>query len=154
MRKQHAIDCLLRATEGMDLPNLVLRSDNGSQFSSSAFMESMKALGIRQEFIANSTPEQQGHIESFHSTLKTEYIWVHGVRQLRGSCRIHAACIQRLQQCKTPCSNRLFDTKRVLHELEEAACAGGGHIKSKRQKVIVKTGVHSTQAILLTHSQT
>ena len=37
-------------------------------------MNSVKALGIRQEFIANSTPEQQGHIESFHSTLKTEYI--------------------------------------------------------------------------------
>ena len=38
-------------------------------------MNSVKALSIRQEFIANSTPEQQGHIESFHSTLKTEYIW-------------------------------------------------------------------------------
>ena len=75
MRKQHAIDCLLRATEGRDLPNLVLRSDNGSQFSSSAFIGSVKALGIKQEFIANSTPEQQGHIESFHGTLKTEYIW-------------------------------------------------------------------------------
>ena len=75
MRRQHAIDCLLKATEGRDLSNLVLRSDNGSQFSSGAFMESVKALGIRQEFIANSTPEQQGHIESFHSTLKTEYIW-------------------------------------------------------------------------------
>ncbi len=75
MRRQHAIDRLLKATEGRDLSNLVLRSDNGSQFSSSEFMESVKALGIRQEFIANSTPEQQGHIESFHSTLKTEYIW-------------------------------------------------------------------------------
>lgn len=58
-----------------DLFNLVLRSDNSSQFSSSAFMESVKALDICQEFIPNSRPEQQEHIESFHSTLKTEYIW-------------------------------------------------------------------------------
>ena len=74
-RRLHAIDCLLNATEGSDLSSLVLRSDNGSQFSSSAFMESVKALGISQEFMANSTSEQQGHIESLHSTLKTEYIW-------------------------------------------------------------------------------
>ena len=75
MRRQNAIDCLLKATEGRNLSNLVLRSDNGSQFSSSAFMNSVKAPGIRQEFIQVSTPEQQGHIESFHSTLKTAYIW-------------------------------------------------------------------------------
>ena len=31
--------------------------------------------GRRQEFIQVSTPEQGGRIESFHSTLKTEYIW-------------------------------------------------------------------------------
>jgi putative transposase len=74
MRRQHAIDCLFNATEGRDLFNLVLRPDNGSQFSSSAFMVSVKALGMSQEFIANSTPEQQGHVESFHSTLKNEYI--------------------------------------------------------------------------------
>ncbi|MCL4318089.1 MAG: integrase core domain-containing protein [Candidatus Thermoplasmatota archaeon] len=76
MRRQHAIDCLLKATEGRELSNPVLRSDNGSHFSSSAFMESVNALGIRQEFIANSTPEQQGPVESFHSTLKTEYMWL------------------------------------------------------------------------------
>ena len=64
-----------RSEGSRDLSNLVLRPDNGSQFSSIAFMYSLKAPGIRQEFIANSTPEQQGHIESFHSTLKTIYIW-------------------------------------------------------------------------------
>ena len=57
------------------MSDLVLRSDNGSQFPSSAFMNSVKEPGMGEEFIANSTPEQQGHIESFHSTLKTEYIW-------------------------------------------------------------------------------
>ena len=56
MRRQHAIDCLLKATEGRNLSNLVLRLDNGSQFSSSAFKNSVKAPGIRQEFVANSTP--------------------------------------------------------------------------------------------------
>ena len=36
---------------------------------------SVNALGISKEFIANSTPEQQWHMESFHRTLKTGYIW-------------------------------------------------------------------------------
>ena len=42
MRRQHAINCLLKATIARDLSNFVLRSDNGSQFSSSAFMHSIK----------------------------------------------------------------------------------------------------------------
>ena len=43
------------------------------------FMEGGKqALGIRQEFIWKHTYEQNGHIESFHGTLKREYVWPHG----------------------------------------------------------------------------
>ena len=65
----------MKAVDGRDPMHLMLRSDNGPQFTSDEFMDSVTALGIKQEFIAVSTPEQQGHIESFHSTLKTEYIW-------------------------------------------------------------------------------
>ena len=54
---------------------LTLRCDNGSQYRSVAFRESMKALGIKIEFIYYNTPEQNGHIESFHKTLKKEYLW-------------------------------------------------------------------------------
>ena len=75
MRRRNAIDSRVKAVDGVDATQLMLRSDNGSQFSSSAFMYSVKAPGIRQEFIQVSTPEQQGHIESLHSTLKTECIW-------------------------------------------------------------------------------
>ena len=58
-----------------DISNLTLRCDNGSQYRSKAFRESMKALGIKLEFIYYNTPEQNGHIESFHKTLKKEYLW-------------------------------------------------------------------------------
>lgn len=75
MRKHDAIDSLVKAADGRDTTQLMLRSDNGSQFTSDEFMDSVKALGIRQEFIRVNTPEQDGHIESFHSTLKTEYVW-------------------------------------------------------------------------------
>ena len=55
--------------------NVRLRTDRGPQYESEAFKKSMKVLGLKQEFIAVNTPEQNGHMESFHKTLKREYIW-------------------------------------------------------------------------------
>ena len=52
-----------------------LRTDHGSQYGSRAFKESMRVLQVKQEFIAVNTPEQNGHMESFHKTLKREYVW-------------------------------------------------------------------------------
>ena len=92
MRKHNAIDSLVNTVDGKNQMQLRLHSDNSSQFSSGEFMESVKVLGIRKEFIANSTPEQQGHFQSFHSTLiKTEYI-----RPMEfGKYEEAAECIQR-----------------------------------------------------------
>jgi putative transposase len=52
-----------------------LRTYRGPQYEGEAFKESMKILRVRQEFTAVNTPEQNGHMESFHKTLKREYIW-------------------------------------------------------------------------------
>ena len=63
------------ATAGPDLPGLTLRVDNGIQYTSREFRASMATLGITLEYIYVNTPEQNGHIESFHKTLKKEYVW-------------------------------------------------------------------------------
>jgi putative transposase len=55
--------------------NLVIRTDNGSQYTSKAFRKSLSVFGLKLEHIYYNTPEQNGHIESFHKTLKKEYIW-------------------------------------------------------------------------------
>ena len=47
-----------------------------ARYGSDAFKRSMKLLGVKQEFIAINTPEQNGHLESFHKTLKREYVWI------------------------------------------------------------------------------
>jgi len=57
-----------------------IRADNGTQYTSNAFRKSMSVLGIKLEHIACNTPEQNGHIESFHKTLKKEYIWPYDFR--------------------------------------------------------------------------
>jgi len=56
--------------------NLVLRTDNGPQYISREFSYTVKVLGITSEYIQNHTPEDNGDIESFHNSLKTDYIWV------------------------------------------------------------------------------
>ena len=72
-----AIDSITNAVaaERPDRPELRIRTDNGSQYTSNDFRRAVSVLGIRHEFIWKNTPEQNGHIESFHKTLKKEYIW-------------------------------------------------------------------------------
>lgn len=64
------------AVEKPDCSKLRLRTDNGNQYTSNDFRRAVSALGIgKHEFIWKNTPEQNGHVESFHKTLKKEYIW-------------------------------------------------------------------------------
>ena len=56
------------------VPGLRLRADNCPQYISRKFQEPMQVLEIRHEFIWKYTPEQNGHVESFHGTLKREYV--------------------------------------------------------------------------------
>ena len=54
---------------------LILRTDNGPQYIFHEFRNSMKLPGIKLEYIQKHTPEDNGDIESFHNSIKTDYIW-------------------------------------------------------------------------------
>jgi putative transposase len=70
-----AIENALVTHKGIVPENLVIRTDNGSQYTSKAFRKSLSVFRLKLEHIYYNTPEQNGHIESFHKTLKKEYIW-------------------------------------------------------------------------------
>ncbi|MEO5583282.1 MAG: integrase core domain-containing protein [Saprospiraceae bacterium] len=54
-----------------DLPKRIyIRNDNGSQFSGQSIQNYFKKLSIIQEFTKPATPEQNAHIESYHSILE------------------------------------------------------------------------------------
>ena len=74
-----AIESLVEAASVAkpDCSMLTLQCDNGSQYAGKKFRKAMSLLGIHLTFIRTHTPEQNGHIESFHGTLKREYIWPH-----------------------------------------------------------------------------
>ena len=56
--------------------DLIMRTDNGPQYISDTFKNTVKTLGIKLQYIQKHTPEDNGGIESFHNSLKTDYIWV------------------------------------------------------------------------------
>lgn len=65
-------------TEAYASPQKVyVRCDNGSQFESTLVREYFVSAGIAQEFTKPATPEQNAHVESYHSVLE------------RGICRCY-----------------------------------------------------------------
>lgn len=46
-----------------------IRTDNGSQFIAKVFREKLDNSKIDNEYIKTGTPQQNGHIESFHNTI-------------------------------------------------------------------------------------
>lgn len=56
---------------------LVLRSDNGPQFTSHLFEQICQELGVEHELIPYKTPNKNAHIEAFHSILEEECLSRH-----------------------------------------------------------------------------
>lgn len=56
---------------------LVVRSDNGPQFTGKAWMATCEELGIEYEYIPVRTPNKNAHIESFHALLQDECLGRH-----------------------------------------------------------------------------
>ena len=68
--RRDAIKSIENATKeyvGGKVTGIVLRTDNGTQYTSKMFKGGVKALGFKQEYIEKNTPEDNGDIESFHN---------------------------------------------------------------------------------------
>ena len=73
MRKREVRGLLEEVLEALPaLEGMVVRCDNGSQFIAGMVREYLKERGIRQEFTHVGTPEENAHIEAFHSILEAE----------------------------------------------------------------------------------
>ena len=51
--------------------NFIVRNDNGSQFVASIVQEYFVEKGVSQEFTKPATPEQNAHIENYHSIMES-----------------------------------------------------------------------------------
>jgi len=73
---------LNRLPEGSREAQLTLTTDNGTQFTSSRFLETLTRLGITQRRTAYHHPEGNSYIERFHRSLKEEEVWTAEYRSM------------------------------------------------------------------------
>lgn len=86
-RSEEAIDAveqsvLARLPAGSREAELTLTTDNGTQFTSTRYMETLARLGITHRRTAYHHPEGNSYIERFHRSLKEEEVWVHEYRSM------------------------------------------------------------------------
>jgi putative transposase len=73
---------LERLPEGSRENRLTLTTDNGTQFTSTRFIETLNRLGITHRRTAYHHPEGNSYIERFHRSLKEEEVWTAEYRSL------------------------------------------------------------------------
>ncbi|WGH77130.1 IS3 family transposase [Tenacibaculum tangerinum] len=73
IKQNNVIALLSELFEDYEYPNnVVIRSDNGSQFIAKKVREYLGLIGVQQEFTHIATPEENAHIEAYHGILKKE----------------------------------------------------------------------------------
>ncbi len=93
---------LERLPEGSREANLTLTTDNGTQFTSSRFLETLAQLGITHRGTAYHHPEGNSYIERFHRSLKEEEVWTAELSEHARSAKQHRALDQGVQSRPAP----------------------------------------------------
>ena len=71
-----------RLPSGSREAHVTLTTDNGTQFTSARFLETLGRLGITHRRTAYHHPEGNSYIERFHRSLKEEEVWTAEYRNL------------------------------------------------------------------------
>jgi putative transposase len=74
---------LRRLPEGSRQASVTLTTDNGTQFTSTRFIETLNRLGITHRRTAYHHPEGNSYIERFHRSLKEEEVWTAEYRNVQ-----------------------------------------------------------------------
>jgi len=76
MTKELVIDTLEHALlNHQPSKNLILHSDLGAQYTSEAYKEKLKEMGIQHSFSRKGCPYDNAGIESFHASIKKEEVY-------------------------------------------------------------------------------
>ena len=77
-----SVTCASRLPEGSRQASVTLTTDNGTQFTSSRFIETLNRLSITHRRTAYHHPEGNSYIERFHRSLKEEEVWTAEYRSM------------------------------------------------------------------------
>jgi transposase InsO family protein len=74
MKHTDVILCLHQSLQGIESKEIILRTDNGSQFIAHGLRKYCISRGIAQEFTHIATPEENAYIESLFSCVEREVV--------------------------------------------------------------------------------
>src|ERR1039457_3322037 len=74
---------LARLPGGSREARVTLTTDNGTQFTSTRFIETLHRLGITHRRMAFNRPEGNSYIARFHRSLKEEEVWTAEYRDVQ-----------------------------------------------------------------------
>ena len=95
------MDSIIRHFRNTMPENFTLRTDNGPQFISDKFNKILKHMNIKHEYTEKETPTENGDIESFHNSIKTDYIWINEINNFN--------------EGKILIENAFYDYKNIMH---------------------------------------
>lgn len=77
MDRSLVISALKQAWKNQNYPNnVILHSDRGSQYTSNEYITSAESMGFRLSYSKKGSPFDNAPIESFHSVLKKEEVYL------------------------------------------------------------------------------
>jgi len=89
IRKHDVVELFSTLNRQYTLPEKVfVRNDNGSQFVAHTVRDYLKQMNITQEFIRPATPQQNGHIEAWHSIVERAVCQPLEFESLQDACAV------------------------------------------------------------------
>lgn len=127
--------------KGMELQ---LRSDHGSQYDSSDFMNEMKFLGLNMSKAYVRSPECNGVIERFHLTLEEELLQIKSFNSLEEAQREIADFVEKYNTHwilhRLDHYSPLEYKRRYAEELKNTQAKTSGNIEPEDQFVLLLSG--------------
>ena len=143
------MDPLVLTLAGSPKHCLRIRSDNGPQFVARKLADACGRLGLDHEFIQPGTPQQNGHIEGFHSTVERLICQQYELRYLPDATEVFTRFYQAYNYHRIMAS---IGYKTPYEALCEWAASKGKNLPSFPKSNCMQTNFNST--LTLTNHQT
>lgn len=127
---------------------LRIRTDNGPQFIARKLAEACEKMGLYHEFIQPGTPQQNGHIEGFHSTVERSVCQQYELRYLQDAVDVFNRFYQTYNYHRIMAG---IGYKTPYEVLQEWAASHGKNLTPK-EEAICKQPIFN-QTLTLTNDQ-
>lgn len=123
---------------------LRIRTDNGPQFIARKLAEACKKMGLYHEFIQPGTPQQNGHIEGFHSTVERIVCQQYDLRYLQDAVEVFDRFYQTYNYHRIMAG---IGYKTPYEALHEWAVSHGKNLPIKEEATCKQTKFNQTLTI-------